>query len=170
MLLRWLLLFLLLPAASVAAAQMEHNAQPLPASSSHGSMQNHPLTDCPWLTRGTAARALGGDVLLSVNMSNTDAGSCKFSLQQKPADSLEIVVSKSALETCPAKSPEIKGVGNWATRCRTRDAHGESSEMISSQARDTYFTITLTLHARKHDSQQDSALEPIAEEVAGILY
>ncbi len=128
------------------------------------------MTDCPWLTRGTAARALGGDVSLVVSLSDTNNGSCKFVRQQEPGDFLEIVVGKADPAGCPDESPKIAGIGNWAMRCKASASHDEAAEMILSQARDTYFTVKLTLHVWKSDPQQSDELEQVAEEVAGNLY
>ncbi|HTV04417.1 MAG TPA: hypothetical protein VME86_03540 [Acidobacteriaceae bacterium] len=169
MLKRYMFLMLLV-ASSVTAAQMTDSMSKRPGDSSHGSVQNLPTTDCPWLTKGTAADALRGDVNLSVSMSNMDNGTCRFSRQQKPSGVLEIIVSKSALQTCPPNSQDITGVGNSAKECSGRAHHGEATAMISGQTRNTYFTVRLTLHAKKDDPELNAAVEAIAEEVAGNLY
>ncbi len=166
---RWLLL-LVLPCASIAAAQMQQGSTYPQASPSNNAANEPVMTGCPWLSIGTAAKLLGEDVLSSVNVSNTGMGSCKFSRQGQPSDLLEIVVSKQAPQMCPADSAKITGVGNWAARCAVRARHHESSEMIVAQLRDIYFTVTLTLHTKKLDPQTDDALEQAAEEVAGSLY
>ena len=128
------------------------------------------MIECPWLTRGTAAKALDGDVSLIVSNPDMHDGFCKFARQEEPDDLLEIVVSKTALAGCPPESSKIVGVGNWAMRCKVPASHGDVAEMISSQARDTYFTVKLVLHARKTDPQLSDELEQVAEEVAGSLY
>jgi hypothetical protein len=103
-------------------------------------------------------------------MANTNEGSCRFTLQQKPDDFLDILVSRTAPKVCPPKSSEIESLGNWAVRCSTHASHGESSETISGQLRDIFFTITLVLHGKKDDPKQDETFEQIAEEVVGSLY
>lgn len=160
-----LLLFLV---SSAATAQTQYGTAPKAGSPAHAR------TGCPWLTRGNAAWALGGDVSVTVNVSNTGEGSCVFSREQAPSASLEILVSKSTLPACPPESGTLKGIGNEAAACRPPASHGESLEMISSRVRDLHFSVTLTsrgqkTHAKLDDPQND-ALEQVAEQVAGNLY
>jgi hypothetical protein len=163
-------ILLLLVASSSVAAQAQYGAPGAPGVS-HARQQN---TGCPWLTQGSAARALGGDVSVTVNVPNTGEGSCKFSRLPEFPDSLEILVSKVALPTCPPRSTELRGIGNQAERCKRPGTHGEDVEMVSSRVRDLYFTVTLASSgkksAEKSSGAQDDALEQIAEQVAGSLY
>jgi len=135
-----------------------------------GSMA-HAQTGCPWLTEGSAAHALGGDVSVTAKVSDMGEGRCSFARQQ---DSLEILVSKAALPTCPGGSTALKGVGNDALTCRHGEQHSDSVEMISSRVRDFHFTITLTARGEKMpakpDDPQTDTLEQVAEQVAGSLY
>ncbi|WP_263350470.1 hypothetical protein [Acidicapsa acidisoli] len=128
-------------------------------------------TACPWVTKGTAEKALGGEVSLSVNLSDKDQGSCNFSRSLEPAAFLRIEVSRSALASCPADSSQLKGIGNEALRCKLP---GQMAETISSRVRDMHFTVTLNLRAKsdseKSSDAQDDALEHIAETVAGNLF
>jgi hypothetical protein len=163
-------LLLLLLAASTAVAQAQYGTQSTPQTR---SPQNSLKNGCPWLTQGTVAWALGGDVSAAINVSTSAEGSCKFSRLQGPPDSVEIVVSKVALPTCPAAGIELKGIGNQAVRCNCPGSHGEDVEMISSRVRDLYFTVTLASRGQKSagkPDEQDDALEQISEEVAGSLY
>jgi hypothetical protein len=128
-------------------------------------------TACPWVTKGTAEKALGGEVSLSVNLSDKEQGSCTFSRSQEHALFLRIEVSRSALISCPGDSTQLKGIGNEAMRCKLP---GQMAETISSRVRDMYFNITLSLRA-KSDSEKssdikDDELEHIAETVAGNLF
>ncbi|MGC2604381.1 MAG: hypothetical protein WA419_02380 [Silvibacterium sp.] len=165
------LFLLLLFASSAAAAQAQYSTPTAPQSGPQPRSQN---TGCPWLTQGTAARALGGDVSVSVNVSGTGEGSCRFSQQPGSPHSLEILVSKAALPTCPPDSTNLKGIGNQAARCKRPGSHGEIVEMVSSRVRDRYFTVTLTSREQKglvkSPDPQDDELEQIAEKVAGSLY
>lgn len=170
--------FLLLLAACVPAAEAQYSNPTPAANGSKTGSQVAGAHGCPWLTEGTAATALDGDVSVTVNMSNRDPailaeGSCKFSRDQGP-DSLEIVVSKAALPLCPQGSIELKGIGNEATRCSPPGTHGHGVEMISSRVRDLHFTVTLASHRQKGDPKaddpQNDALDQVAEEVAGSLY
>jgi hypothetical protein len=163
-------LFLLLLAAFTAVTQAQYGT---PSAPQTRSPQNSLKSSCPWLTQGTAAWALGGDVSATVNMSTSAEGSCKFSRLQGPPDSVEIVVRKTALPACPAASLELKGIGNQATRCSCPASHGEDVEMISSRVRDLYFTVTLASRGQRSASKpdrQNDALEQISEEIAGNLY
>lgn len=134
------------------------------------SAQKGPNAGCPWLTEGTAATALGADVSATVNVSDSGEGVCKFSGEPGSAESLEIMVSKASLPTCPVGSRELNGIGNEATRC----AHGRGVEMISSRVRDFHFTVTMASRRKKSDAKpddpQNDSLEQVAEQVAGSLY
>ena len=160
------LLWLLL--VSGAAAQTQYGTAPKAGPTAHAR------TGCPWLTQGNAAWALDGDVSVTVNVSNIGEGSCVFSRQQAPSDSLEILVSKSALPACPPESGTLKGIGNEAATCRPPASHGESREMINSRVRDLHFTVTRASRRQKSTAKltdaQDDELEQIAEQVAGNLY
>lgn len=161
---RGVLLGLLLSPAVMAQTQYGSTTKP-------GSI-THAQAGCPWLTGGSAAHALGGDVSVTVKLSEGE-GACSFS-RQGAADSLEIAVSKAALSTCPPGSTSLRGIGNEALSCRHGGPHGDSVEMISSRVREVYFTVTVTTHSQKTpakpDDPQNDALEQIAEQVAGNLY
>jgi hypothetical protein len=149
------LLFLLL--------QAQYGKPAIPQNSSPARSQ----TTCPWLTQGSASSLLGGDVSINVHVSDTGAGSCRF---LRPHDSLEILVSKAALASCPTGSIALRGIGNQAARC----SHSGGVDMISGRVRDLHFTVTRTAHGQKRpvklpDAQQD-ALEQIAEQIAGNLF
>ena len=168
---RGLILALLL--STVAAAQTQYASPNTPQSSSQARSENLQQVACPWLTQGTAANALGGDVSATVNVSDAGEGLCRFSRQSTP-DFLEILVSKAALPTCPPGSTELRGIGGQAEGCVHSGSHGEVVEMISSRVRDMYFTVMLTSRqqkgAVKSSSVQGDTLEQIAEQVAGSLY
>lgn len=128
---------------------------------------------CPWFTQGSAARALGSDVTVTVNVSNTNEGSCKFLSRQDSMNSLEILVDKASVPACPTDSLRLTGIGNEATRCRLRESHGGLVEMVSSRVREVQFSVTLSLHGQKSFKPSDPSndtLQQIAEQVAGNLY
>jgi hypothetical protein len=155
-------------------------ASPGGAQTQYGSAPAHaptpaPLKDtCPWLTQGSAARALGGDVLVTVDVPNTVEGSCRFSRQGGSSNSLEILVSKSAAPKCPTEVMVLRGIGNQAVRCKDAGSHGVVTEIINSRVRERNFSVTMMVHgqnnAAKTPESQDDALEQIAEQVAGNLY
>ena len=154
--------------SSAAVAQTQYGTAPKP-----GSLP-HPGAGCPWLTSGSAAHALGGEVSVTVKVSNTGEGSCSFSRQRGTPDSLEVLVSKATLPVCPADSTSLKGIGNEALTCRPSGSRNEAVEMVSSRVRDLHFTVTLTARGPKTTAKpadpHDDALEQIAEQVAGNLY
>jgi hypothetical protein len=161
----WLLLLL----CSAAAAQTQYGTPNVPQAGVKTRAQNA----CPWLTQGSAAKALGGDVSVTVNVSEAGEGSCKFSRQQGLPDSLQILVSKAVLPACPAENTKLAGIGNEAESCRPSSERGEAIEMVSSRVRDLHFIVTLTSREQKGVKSQDpkeDALEQIAEQVAGNLY
>ena len=141
-----------------------------PRSNPHSGMQ----TNCPWLTQGSAARALGGDVSVTATVSTTGEGTCNFRVQNEPLNSLEILVSKAKLPTCPAESTKLTGIGNEALRCRLSGSKGETTEMVSSRVRDVHVNVTLTIRSEKAPAQTSDklgdVLEQIAEQVVGNLY
>lgn len=164
------LLPLLLFAALPAAPQTQYGTPSVP----HTPLETEFRTSCPWLTEGSAAKALGGNVSVIVAMKNVEDGSCKFVRQQDSTDFLEILVSKAALITCPAKNIRLQGIGNEATRCKLPGSRKEVTEMVSSGVRDLHFIVTLTYRrqgnlAKSADPREDM-LEQIAEQVAGNLY
>ncbi len=165
---RVMLSLMLLAAANLGFAQTQYGPAPKVSS------QAHAADVCPWLTQGSAAKALGGDVSVTVNVSDSGEGLCRFARRQGFSDSLEIQVSEAALPLCPPESFSLKGIGNEATRCKLTASHGESAERISSRVRELHFTVTFTSHeqksATKSPDAQDDALEQVAEQVAGNLY
>jgi len=130
-------------------------------------------TICPWLTQGTAAKALGSPVSISVSISDSGQGVCSFSSKEDTATSLKIEVSKTALSSCGPDGLKLRGIGNEAVRCKLSGPPDQTVEMIGGRVRDRNFSITI--HARATKSQQppdpqNDALEQIAELVAGNLF
>jgi hypothetical protein len=126
---------------------------------------------CPWLTQGTAARVLGGDVSVDVHVADTSEGVCNFVRTTDATTSLRIVVSKAALPSCNADAVKLKGVGNEALRCDVPSAGEASAEKISGRVRDRNFTLTMSYKMRSGATvPEDDALENAAESVAGDLF
>jgi hypothetical protein len=127
---------------------------------------------CPWLTAGSAAHALGGDVSVTTTVTNSNAGSCRFSRLDGSPSALEIVVGKDVTGACPADSLKFTGIGNEATRCRIPATRGDTAEILSSRVRDLHFSIVLReqKHLAKPADTQDDALEQLGEQVAGNLF
>jgi hypothetical protein len=133
---------------------------------------------CPWLNEGSAAKALGAAVSVTVNVSNTGEGACNFSRKDRPEDRpasfLKIEVSKAMLPSCGAESTKLKGVGNEAMRCKLPGSANQDAEMISGRVRDLHFTIMLIAHEKSTPASspaiQQDVLEQIAEQVSGNLF
>ena len=102
---------------------------------------------CPWVTQGSAAKALGGEVSATIEISESGEGSCSFTRITDSAITLSIVVSKSTLLSCGADGTALKGIGNEAARCTIpgsdSGSKNQEAEMISARVRDMHFTITL---------------------------
>jgi len=129
---------------------------------------------CPWLTQGSAAAMLGGDVTAVIKLTPPEQGSCAFSLQQGAATySLEVVVESTPRSTCPSASPKLPGIGNEALSCRLQRSPNEAAEVISSRVRTLYFTVSLTIQGTASPliplATQKDIVERSAEQVAGNL-
>lgn len=159
----------MLLAAPAAKEQASYDKPSVPNNNSPARLQN----SCPWLTQGSASKALGGDVSMKVSVSDTGRSSCIF-LRQGSRDSLEIFVSKGPVSACPTGSTELKGIGNQAERCKARGSRGGSVDMVSGRVRDLHFAVTRSSPGQKRTVKspdvQDDALEQIAEQVAGNLF
>lgn len=136
---------------------------------------------CPWLTIGSAAKILGGDVTMTVRASGNWEGSCRFTRQTGEAmGALEILVGKADTHSCPEGSPKLKAIGNEAVQCRRSIAPGQETDTIAGRVRNVYFVVALTNvagaildqsgEARPADPYGASPLERLAEQVSGNLY
>jgi hypothetical protein len=167
------LLLLVLLSFSAAGAQTQYVIPNASSSASQSAHENSSKAACPWLTQGSAATVLGGDISVTARVSDAGEGFCRFSRQQG-SDFLEILVSRASLPRCPSGSTELKGIGNEAKSCSHPGSRGESVEMVSSRVRDLYFSVMFTSRGLKSGMKSpdahDDALEQIAEQVAGNLY
>lgn len=139
------------------------------------------MTNCPWLTSGTAATLLGGEVTVVAQVEGTFAGSCRFTRQSgDPSGSIEILVGPKDTQPCPQDSTKLKALGNEAVQCRRTVQAAQQSDIIAGRIRDVYFAVTMTSVAGATKQQPDdprladaygaSALERVAEQVVGNLY
>jgi len=115
---------------------------------------------CPWLTEGSAAKVLGGQVHVILNVANPTQGSCTFVKTARPQEQLEVLVGAGNVPSCPAGSAKVIGVGDQASRCHLP----HSAQMISGSIRTVDMAITLS------GNQTEDAIEQIAEQVAGNLF
>ena len=138
----------------------------------------HAQEACPWLTRGTAAALMGGDVSASVHVSAGE-GTCEFMRGAQgdrdggtPGSSLQIriEVGHLPLKEC-ATGDRLAGIGQDAIFCRM-DAGREHHEIIGGRVRGRYFWVIFT-EREVNDNDKTSRrrfLEEAAEEVAGNLF
>ncbi len=124
---------------------------------------------CPWLTEGSAASALGGEVHVAVTVAGPFQGSCSFVRQNDPARQLKILVGPGSIPSCPQGSEKVVGVGTRASRCRVSASAGESTEMISGAVRETNVAILLG-RGKSGSPRKRDLLEELAEQVAGNLF
>ena len=129
---------------------------------------------CPWLTEGTAADALGGEVRVVVSVAGPLKGMCSFVRQDNTAEQLKVVIGPDHVPSCPQGSARVVGVGSRANRCKGPASEGESARMISGAVRETGMAVVLTRpnsQAAKSSAQvKRDVLEEIAEQVAGNLF
>jgi hypothetical protein len=139
---------------------------------SAGALRAEPV--CPWLTQGSAAAMLGGNVSAVIKLTPPEQGSCAFTLQQGATTYvLEVVVESAPRTTCPPASAKLPGIGNEAVACRIQRAPNELVDVVSSRVRTLYFTVSLTIRGTTTaptplDKQRD-IVERAAEQVAGNL-
>ena len=130
---------------------------------------------CPFMTRGSAAKLLGGEVTVAVDSTGDRDGSCRFTRQQGELTyTLAVVVHKTAINPCPQHSMALKAVGNEALLCRVEHSPTETIEKASGRVRDMFFTVDLTIRgpaksAMPVDSQRE-AIDIATELVTGNLY
>lgn len=140
--------------------------------------QAHAEATCPWLTQGTAATLLGGDVTVAVQVT-AGAGKCEFvsnaSGRSKESASggslrLRIEVNSSSPKKCATGEP-LPGIGEDAVLCSMAVA-GEQQDIIRGRVRNTYFLLELrTPETNANDEAlHRTALERIAEAVTGNLF
>jgi hypothetical protein len=130
---------------------------------------------CPWITQGSVAKLLEGDVQLSIQTTDDKQGSCNFSrVDGKVSYTLEVSVGPEANGTCPKGSAELRGIGNEAYFCSVKRSSSETLEKVSSRVRDSFFTVTLSASGPRGlvmpDDARRSVLDQAAEQVAGNLF
>jgi hypothetical protein len=135
---------------------------------------------CPWITAGTAAALLGGDVATYVVLGKAEDGSCRFvrhrqpdQQEQKTAAELEITVDRmkdpaSTFATytarCRGEKTALRGIGNEAYACDLASGIG-----IVGRVRDAAFMLLLNTKI-PNDASLRAHLSEAAEQVAGNLF
>jgi hypothetical protein len=149
---------LLLPAIFLAASLSAQNyptKKPLPSNPASSATPT-----CPWVTEGSAAKVLGGEVHLILNIASPNQGTCTFVKAAHPQEQLKVLVGAGNIPSCPAGSAKVVGVGDQATLCHLP----HSAQMISGNVRAVDMAITLS------GNQPEDAIQQIAEQVAGNLF
>lgn len=159
---------------------------------------------CPWLNAATAAGLLGGEVQMSVTApadpgSIKGVGAASYSDQirmdrfdvscdftRKTASNpftLSIVVKTMAdykkdfatyLALCTGTTVPLKGIGNEAVQCVSKDLSAAGEEKVVARVRDRAFVLTVRREAKPgggadNDQLSDGARNT-AEQVAGSLF
>jgi hypothetical protein len=128
---------------------------------------------CPWITQGSAAKLLDGDVTVSIH-GDDKQGSCSFRGDGKVAYTLEVSVTAHEDGACRKGSAELKGIGNEAYLCSVKQSSFGWVEKVSSRVRDTFFTVTLSATGGRASSMPEEVrrniLDQAAEQVAGNLF
>lgn len=127
---------------------------------------------CPWMTQGSAARLLAGDIIASIQAVDDKHGDCIFSRADgRTSYTLHIAVGGEANVACPRGSAQLKGIGNEAYLCNVQRSSSGATEKVSSRVRDILFTVTLTERGvlMSNDARRD-VLDQAAEQVAGNLF
>lgn len=143
------------------------------------------VTTCPWVATGTAARILGGDVIIDAHVEGDFAGSCRFTRQDAgqtaiSTPSIEILIGATDTHPCPQGSEKLKALGNEAVECRRTTSQKQQSDIIAGRIRNVYFAVTMTNVAGATkpepadpllaDAYAASQIERLAEQVVGNLY
>jgi hypothetical protein len=138
-------------------------------------------TPCPWVSVGSVANVLGGDVKMVVQTAGNWNGSCRFTRQiGNVAQTLDILVGKTNAHLCPEGSQKLNALGNEAVQCQRRISPTQEADTIAGRVRDVFFSLTMTNVAeatrersedgRPTDPFGASPLEQLAEQVAGNLF
>jgi hypothetical protein len=147
---------------------------------STGSCFAQTPTVCPWLSTGSAAKALGGPVELDLHLQSSSLGTCRF-INGSGADqeSIEITIGKVDTHACPAGSTRMVGFGNEAVECKQTSSGRPALSVIAGRVRDVYFVVGIRnphddpmavppMH--RGDPDHPAVLELVAEQVVGNLY
>jgi hypothetical protein len=136
---------------------------------------------CPWLSSGSAAKVLGGNISVVAHANGNWEGSCQFVRgDEGKSESIDILIGKVDTHPCPQTSTKVIALGNEAVQCSHPTQASQQVDIITGRMRDVYFTVTMTdvpnatrqLPSDAHLSGQFGAspLERIAEQVVGNLY
>ncbi|HTW30443.1 MAG TPA: hypothetical protein VMD76_02120 [Candidatus Sulfotelmatobacter sp.] len=140
-----------------------------------------PVAVCPWLSTGSAAQALGGQVETDFQIESNWQGTCRFTRGSgTDRESIEITIGKVDTHACSAGSAKVVGLGNEAVECKAANPGGLALEVIAGRVRDVHFVVGITNPHRastttpaathRGDPEKVPVLEVVAEQVVGSLY
>jgi hypothetical protein len=140
-----------------------------------------PNAACPWLTEGTAAKVLGGEVTVTAQSSGNWDGSCRFtSGMGSSRQKIDIQIGKVNTHPCPQGSTIVSALGNEAMRCQVIGPQNEPAAIIAGRVRDAFFVVSMVnVPGALRDPPATghppsvygaAALEMIAGQVVGNLY
>ena len=164
----------------------------------------HAQARCPWLNAATAAGVLGGDVQLAVTAPADPGGgkgvgaasypdqvrmdrfdvSCDYSRKvDSDVYSLSIAVKTMSdpatgfgmfLAHCAGPTVPLKGIGNEAVQCVSKDSSRAGQEQVIARVRDRAFVLTIHRERKAPIASAQSDLSDetrnVAEQVAGSLF
>ena len=134
---------------------------------------------CGWLSEGTAAHLLGGDVAVAAQQTEEGEGTCSFHRQQGAvAYTLDVSVQRKADNACAHANSKgltnLSGIGNEAVLCSLHPSAEEFVDAVAGRVRELNFTVSLSTRglpktAMPLDARR-SVVSQVAEQVAGALF
>lgn len=132
-------------------------------------------TRCPWITQGSVSAMLGGDVIAVVDAADSSTGSCHFTKQQDgSAFSFDVSVGLPGVQSCPANSEKLVGIGTGAVECSVSHSANDVAEQIDGEVREQRFEAVLSRKGKRPSTAQRQSLREdlrrAAEQIAGNLF
>ena len=143
----------------------------------------HGQAKCPWINEATAGGILGGDVSMTVKLTQRGDGVCEFS-RTAGKTNLQLSISvyimtdtpaqfSKYLEQCPPKSAPLRAIGNEAVICGLSKGD-QYTERVVGRVREQAFVVSVSSSAADDPSMtqvmRSKKANFIAEQVAGILF
>jgi hypothetical protein len=135
-----------------------------------------PPQQCPWLSAGTAATALGAEVTVSAHSDSNWSGSCRFTTSSKE-QSIEVTVGRTDPHACGPSATSVAAIGNEAALCSKRGSGGPIMQVLAGRVRDAWFVVKMTLppsappaSSSEGEPSDSASVRFLAEQIAGNLY
>lgn len=118
---------------------------------------------------------LGGDTSAVVDAADIGAGTCHFLRRQDGTTfSFDVYVGEPGIQSCPAGSEKLVGIGTKAVHCSRSHSSNDIEEQISGEVRELHFEAVLSTKGEKLTTAQRQlqreALRRAAEQIAGNLF